>query len=69
MSRWKVLQKNQKNFLIIEIEPDHAEAYFERSGTHYHNKDMASAVRDLKKACELGNKKACKRYNMVKKEF
>ena len=52
---------------FIELEPDHADAYFERSGSHYHNKDMESAISDLQKACELGNKKACKRYNMVKK--
>jgi len=52
---------------FIELEPDHAGAYFERSGSHYHNKDMESAISDLKKACELGNKKACKKYNMLKK--
>lgn len=46
---------------------DHWSFYNERAKI-YHNKDMASAVRDLKKACELGNKKACKRYGMVKAE-
>ena len=28
-------------------------------------KYMESAIRDLNKACELGNKEACKRYNRV----
>ena len=50
---------------FLELEPDHAGAYYERSGTHYHNKDMESAISDLMKACELGNKEACKRYNRV----
>lgn len=51
---------------FIALEPAHAGAYFERAGTHYHNKDFENAMYDLKKACELGNKNACKRYNMNK---
>jgi tetratricopeptide (TPR) repeat protein len=46
----------------ISLVPDRAEAYYERSGTHYHNKDMERALEDLKQACDLGNKDACKRY-------
>jgi len=52
---------------FIELEPDNADAYFERAGTHYHNKNMESSIKDLKSACDLGNKKACQRYNMVKR--
>ncbi|MCP4344677.1 MAG: tetratricopeptide repeat protein [Desulfobacterales bacterium] len=65
-------QKKQWDTIIsywntfLELEPDHAGAYFERSGSHYHSKNFENAVKDLKKACELGNKDACKRYNMVK---
>lgn len=49
----------------IKLEPTHADAYFERSGTHYHNGDMKNALRDLKKACELGSKKACAQHARV----
>lgn len=47
---------------FLELEPNHAEAYLERAGTHYHNKDFNNALIDLKKSCELGNQEACKRY-------
>ena len=52
---------------FIALEPNHAEAYYERSGTHYHNRDMKSALRDLARACELGSKDACMRYNKMKR--
>ncbi len=52
---------------FLKLEPDHAEAYFERSGTHYHNRDFENALSDLRRACELGHKNACKRYNRIKK--
>ena len=51
---------------FLEQDPDHAEAYLERSGTHYHNKDFENALNDLKKSCDLGNKAACNRYNGLK---
>jgi tetratricopeptide (TPR) repeat protein len=47
---------------FLELEPDHAGAYLERAGAHYHNKDFEKALADLKKSCELGNQEACKRY-------
>jgi tetratricopeptide (TPR) repeat protein len=50
---------------FLELEPGHAEAYFERSGTHYHNRDMASALADLDKACRLGSEAACQQYRKV----
>ncbi len=52
---------------FIAVEPDHADAYYERSGSYYHNRDMENAVHDLEKACELGNQDACKRYKMLKR--
>jgi hypothetical protein len=42
---------------------DLALADLERSGTYYHKKDFANALKDLKKSCELGNKEACTRYD------
>ena len=51
---------------FIELEPDHPRAYLERSGTYYHKKDFANALKDLKKSCELGNKEACTRYEQYK---
>ena len=50
---------------FIALEPDHADAYYERAGTYYHNNDMKSALRDLKKACKLGNQQACQRYDRL----
>jgi tetratricopeptide (TPR) repeat protein len=50
----------------IDLEPDDAEAYFERAGTHYHNQDLESAIDDLKTSCELGNENACQKYNQMK---
>jgi tetratricopeptide (TPR) repeat protein len=52
---------------FIALEPDNAAAYFERSGTHYHNKNMKNAMSDLLKACELGSEPACKQYKSVAK--
>jgi tetratricopeptide (TPR) repeat protein len=47
---------------FLELEPYHADAYLERAGIHYHNKDLNNALIDLEKSCELGNQEACKRY-------
>ena len=46
---------------FLDLEPDHAGAYLERAGTHYHNKDFGKALDDLEKSCTLGNEEACKR--------
>ena len=53
----------------LELEPDHAEAYLERAGTYYHNKNFESALDDLEKSCDLGNKEACKRYKSLKEKL
>lgn len=44
---------------FIQIEPDNANAYVERAGTFRHKGNMAAALADLKKACDLGNGNAC----------
>ncbi|MEJ2053758.1 MAG: DUF4034 domain-containing protein, partial [Calditrichaceae bacterium] len=49
----------------MALEPNNPDAYFERSGTHYHNGHMQSALADLKKACELGHKGACQKYKQL----
>ncbi|WP_426753819.1 hypothetical protein [Myxococcus sp. Y35] len=41
--------------------PDHGLAYLERSGTHFHLRDLKAALADLKKACDLGVNKGCAR--------
>ncbi|MBE9535550.1 MAG: DUF4034 domain-containing protein [Proteobacteria bacterium] len=51
---------------FIAVEPDNAEAYLERAGTYYHNRDLINASSDLEKSCELGNKEACSRYQGLK---
>lgn len=50
---------------FLEKVPDHAEAYLERSGAHYHNRNMAQAKKDLRKACDLGSEKACVQLKKV----
>lgn len=61
--QWGKIIEQWDNFL--ELEPEHAEALFQRSGTHYHNKDMASAVKDLECACQLGHEQACSQLKRV----
>lgn len=43
----------------IELEPDDARAYLERSGTLHHAGRQAEMRADLKKACDMGHPKAC----------
>jgi len=44
----------------IDAKPEDAEGYFERARAFYHKKDIENTRKDLKKACELGKKEACK---------
>ncbi|MBT8350917.1 MAG: tetratricopeptide repeat protein [Deltaproteobacteria bacterium] len=62
--QWDIILEYWNKFL--ELEPDHARAYLERAGTKYHNKDYKSALDDLEKSCDLGNKEACIRYEKLK---
>jgi tetratricopeptide (TPR) repeat protein len=54
---------------FLELEPDHAAAYFERSGTHYHRHNLRQAKADLQKACDLGFQKACRQHAKVKDQL
>ena len=49
----------------LAIQPNDAEAYFERSGTYYHKGNMENAMDDLRTACSLGHKEACQRLNKM----
>lgn len=44
---------------FIQKNPASARAYFERGGTHFHYGDMAAALADATKACELQLAEAC----------
>jgi len=50
----------------IALKPDDSRAYLERSGTYYHKRDIPQAMRDAKKALDLGNKNAEKAYLKLK---
>ncbi|WDP92449.1 MAG: tetratricopeptide repeat protein [Desulfobacter sp.] len=65
--QWETIIGYWNRFLALE--PDHALAYFERSGTHYHNKNMDQALADLDRACELGHEKACQKYKQVSSQY
>jgi hypothetical protein len=51
---------------FIALEPDHARAYLERSGTYCHKRDYVNSLKDLKAACDLGNEEGCERYKKYK---
>jgi len=51
---------------FIALEPNNAKAYLERGGANLHKGDRQAALKDAKKACELGNSEACMRYNQIK---
>lgn len=46
---------------FIRYNPNHAEALYQRAGTHYHNGDMTKSRSDLTRACRLGHQAACSR--------
>ena len=47
--------------------PEHGLAYLERSGTHYHLRDLEAALSDLKKACEFGVNEGCSRARQLER--
>jgi tetratricopeptide (TPR) repeat protein len=51
---------------FIALEPSNARAYLERGGTYYRKGDIPSAVKDAKRACELKNEEACRRYQQLR---
>ncbi len=55
--RWDEIFESWNEFL--RLEPGHAGAYLERAGTHRHAGNAEQALRDLERACSLGEAKAC----------
>ncbi|WP_244237355.1 DUF4034 domain-containing protein [Corallococcus llansteffanensis] len=47
--------------------PEHGLAYLERSGTHYHLRNLEAALSDLKRACDLGINEGCARARQVER--
>ena len=45
---------------FLDLEPGHAEALFERSGTHFHAGNIVQARLDLKASCASGWQEACR---------
>lgn len=43
----------------IKVEPKDGRAYFERGGARHHKGDRNAALRDARRACELGTTDAC----------
>jgi tetratricopeptide (TPR) repeat protein len=56
--KWSEIIDHWNQFLSLE--PQNADAYFERAGTYRHKGDMKNAIADLRKACSLGKQEACK---------
>ncbi|HOK07157.1 MAG TPA: tetratricopeptide repeat protein [Syntrophales bacterium] len=51
----------------LELRPDSAWSRYERGRCHYEKGDRASALADAAKACELGNKEACRIAERLRK--
>ena len=49
----------------LSLAPKDSDAYMERSGTNYHKGDIKSAIRDAKKAQELGHIEAAEWYQRL----
>ncbi|MCL6613893.1 MAG: tetratricopeptide repeat protein [Firmicutes bacterium] len=61
--RWDTIIAYWTRF--IELQPDNARAYLERGGAYYHKGDLEAALRDAKKACELGDEEGCRQYQKL----
>jgi len=57
VGKWKEILGYWNTFILLEPENDHA--YFERSKVYSQLNDMVKAADDMKRACDLGNAKAC----------
>jgi len=51
---------------FIALNPDHSRAYVERGGAYYHKGDVNSALRDAKKAADLGSAEGRQLYERFK---
>lgn len=61
--RWELIIENWTRFLLQQ--PDHAQAYYERSNAYFNKGDLQNAADDLQKACDRGLDSACNRYNWL----
>ena len=52
----------------IKLAPEDGWAYFYRGRMYSKKGDMQSALRDIKKACRLKNKQACRAYSQLKRK-
>jgi len=52
---------------LLQLEPDNAKAHMERGGTYYRKRDLAAALQDATRACELGHKEACRLVQRLQK--
>ncbi len=52
----------------IELRPDRAWSYYQRGRCYYKKNDRASALKDVKKSCDLGYKEGCTVYESMKKK-
>jgi tetratricopeptide (TPR) repeat protein len=52
----------------IQLEPGHAQAYLERGHAYYLQGNRDSALKDVKKSCDLGNSEGCTRYKQLKQK-
>ncbi len=43
---------------LLELDPKNARAYYERGGAYYHKGDLQAALKDAKRAADLGDKDA-----------
>ncbi len=69
---WLLLQRRAFDEIIaywdtyIELDPNNAEAYYQRSGTKYHKGTFESALADAEKAMALGHPDAKKATETIK---
>ncbi len=53
----------------IERHPKNSKAYLERGGAYYHKRDMKSALKDAKKASDLGHPEGTRLYKRLKRNM
>jgi len=63
---WDEIIDNWNSYLILE--PNSADAYFERAGTYRNKGDVKRALEDLGQACRLGKQEACALLNREDKK-
>ena len=61
---WDRIIRGWDKYIALHL--DHSRAYVERSGAFYHKGDLKSAVKDLKKAADLGDEDGRQLYERFK---